>query len=125
VGCSSVIWQYLWHTREKRQVIKVIFNAGSSALSIAASYVVYCWIRELLPEIEIPIVFGVVATVYFVANTGSIAIVVALTERKHVARVWKDCYFWSFPYYLVGASIVGAATALGWIIGWQTCLLVL
>jgi signal transduction histidine kinase/CheY-like chemotaxis protein len=125
VGCSSVIWQYIWHAGEKRQLIKVAFNAGSSALSIGLSYIAYIEIRKFLPSMEIPLVFGIVATIYFIANTGSIAVVVALTEGKRVTRVWRDCYFWSFPYYLVGASIVGAATALGWIIGWQTCLLVL
>ena len=31
--------------------------------------------------------------------------VVALTEKKSLIATWRGCYFWSFPFYLVGASI--------------------
>src|SRR5213078_4794372 len=37
---------------------------------------------------------------------------------------WVDCYFWSFPYYLVGAAFAGM---LGWFnraFGWETSLLI-
>ena len=33
--------------------------------------------------------------------------VISLTERRPLHRIWSDCYFWSFPYYLVGAGVVG------------------
>src|SRR5205807_7771084 len=35
----------------------------------------------------------------------------------------KECYFWSFPYYLLGAGIAGAASAINRHYGWQTALL--
>ena len=38
-------------------------------------------------------------------NTTGIAGVVALTEQKSVIDTWRKCYFWSFPFYLVGASV--------------------
>ena len=54
-----------------------------------------------------PILLGLAATVYFIANAGSIATVISLTERRPLQRILVDCYFWSFPYYLVGAGIAG------------------
>ncbi len=30
---------------------------------------------------------------------------VALTEKKSVIDTWRNCYFWSFPFYLLGASV--------------------
>src|SRR5207244_8320679 len=57
-------------------------------------------------------------------NTGSIATVISLTERKALNKIWVDCYFWSFPYYLVGAAFAGM---LGWFnraFGWETSLLI-
>jgi len=37
---------------------------------------------------------GLAAITYFVANTGSIAAVIALTEHKSIKRIWVECYFW-------------------------------
>ena len=49
----------------------------------------------------------VAALVFFFANTLPISVVIALTEGKSSRKVWSECYFWSFPYYLVGAAAVG------------------
>src|SRR5262249_28744339 len=40
-------------------------------------------------------------------------------------KIWSECYFWSFPYYLVGAAMAGFVSYLNHFIGWQTSLLVL
>ena len=67
---------------------------------------------------------GLAAITYFIANTGSIAAVIALTEDKSIKRIWVECYFWSFPYYLVGAAFAGM---IGWFnreFGWETSLLI-
>ena len=68
---------------------------------------------------------GIAASVYFVANTGSIATVISLREEKSLKKIMVECYFWSFPYYLVGAGIAGA---IGWFnrtFNWETSLLLL
>jgi diguanylate cyclase (GGDEF)-like protein/putative nucleotidyltransferase with HDIG domain len=39
--------------------------------------------------------------------------------------VWSECYFWSFPYYLVGAAAVGLVGIVNRTAGWETSLLVL
>ena len=49
-------------------------------------------------------------------NTAGVAGVVALTEKKSVIDTWRNCYFWSFPFYLLGASVAwvfGALTERG------------
>jgi signal transduction histidine kinase/CheY-like chemotaxis protein len=63
--------------------------------------------------------------VYFGVNTGSIAAIIALTENKPIGKVWRESYFWSFPYYLLGASLVVGIEALSRFAGWQTWILVL
>jgi diguanylate cyclase (GGDEF)-like protein/putative nucleotidyltransferase with HDIG domain len=54
-----------------------------------------------------------------------VAIVICLTEGKSFRKLWAECYFWSFPYYLVGAAIAGLVSGLNRWIGWQNSLLVL
>ena len=71
-----------------------------------------------------PLLLGLAAITYFAANTGSIAAVIALTEQKSIKKIWVECYFWSFPYYLVGAAFAGM---IGWFnreFGWETSLLI-
>ena len=46
----------------------------------------------------------VAALVFFFANTLPISVVISLTEGKSARKVWSECYFWSFPYYLVSAA---------------------
>ena len=54
---------------------------------------------------------------------GCIAVVISMSEGKPLRRILVDCYFWSFPYYLVGAGVAGA---IGWFnreFNWETSLL--
>ena len=59
------------------------------------------------------------------ANTLPVAAVISLTERRSLRKIWSDCYFWSFPYYLVGAGVVGMMSWLHGFTDWQTSLLTL
>jgi diguanylate cyclase (GGDEF)-like protein len=47
------------------------------------------------------------ALVYFVLNTGLVAIAIALTSRQSALTVWSDHFFWTWPGYLLGAGIAG------------------
>jgi diguanylate cyclase (GGDEF)-like protein/putative nucleotidyltransferase with HDIG domain len=42
-----------------------------------------------------------------------------------VHKVWAECHFWSFPFYMVGAAVVFAVGFVSKQVGWQTSLLVL
>ncbi len=72
-----------------------------------------------------PFLLMAAALVFFLANTLPISVVIALTENKSSRKVWSNCYFWSFPYYLVGAAAVGLVGVVNRRAGWQTSLLVL
>ena len=39
-------------------------------------------------------------------------------------RVWRDCYLWAFPYYLLGAAMAGLASLASRYVGWQTAVLI-
>src|SRR5258708_14228385 len=50
--------------------------------------------------------------------------VFSLTEGKHLGKVWKECYYVTFPYYIAGAAISCRLSASNHFIGWQTSLLI-
>src|SRR5205809_748645 len=122
LGSAAVVVQCFY--RDRPSPIQVTFNLCASAFATAVAYDVYHlaigegWFRSH------PLLLGLAASTYFLANTGSIATVISLTERKALNKIWVDCYFWSFPYYLVGAAFAGM---LGWFnraFGWETSLLI-
>jgi signal transduction histidine kinase/CheY-like chemotaxis protein len=125
VGCSAVLWQYIWKAKERREPIKIGFNLASSAVAISVSVAAYTTAQSSGIALERPVVLGGATIAYFVANTALIAIVIALTEGKNAFVVWRDCYFWSFPYYLVAAPLVSLLSNLSGMVGWQTWLLIL
>ena len=123
LGAASMLAQCLYPDRP--DAIKVTFNVCGSAISTALAYVAYHHAWSWLVFNSSPVLLGLSATVYFIANAGSIATVISLTERRPLNRILVDCYLWSFPYYLVGAGVAGCIAWLNKISNWETSLLVL
>jgi diguanylate cyclase (GGDEF)-like protein/putative nucleotidyltransferase with HDIG domain len=123
IGCSAVLTQCLWNCRQRPKWHQVIFNVGNMAITVAAAGLVYHSSLLRSGHLEPALRLLATATLFFLLNTFPVAGVIALTERRSLRQIWRECYFWSFPYYLLGALIVGAASAVNRHFGWQTALL--
>jgi len=125
IGCTASLVQSVWQTRKRLDPVKVLFNvAGMMANASALTYLSYHWLAGRFGSNK-PILLMIAALVFFFANTLPISVVIALTEGKSSRKVWSECYFWSFPYYLVGAAAVGLVGIINRTAGWETSLLVL
>lgn len=123
LGCAAVLVQCLY--RDRPSPLQVVFNICATALAIAASYTVY-HLAILHGKVSNPSLLLILAAcTYFAANTIPVATVISLTEHKSLRKIWAECYFWSFPYYLVGAGIAGLMSWVNQLVDWQTSLLVL
>ena len=122
MGCAAAVVQCLG--RERPVPVQVAFNVCSTALAIAATFFAFhSWLNRFIHN---PSTLLFVATcIYFVSNTLPVAAVISLTERRSLRKIWSECYFWSFPYYLVGAGVVGTMSWLHDFADWQTSLLTL
>ncbi len=124
IGCTATLVQSLWNPR-RPDPIKVLFNVfGMMANASALCYVSYHWLYGRISSSR-PLMLMIAALVFFLANTLPVSLIIALTEKKAARKVWSECYFWSFPYYLVGAAVVGLVGIVNQRAGWQTSLLVL
>jgi diguanylate cyclase (GGDEF)-like protein/putative nucleotidyltransferase with HDIG domain len=121
LGAVSMLAQCLYPERPK--AIQVTFNVCAGSISTALAYLVFHHPLAKLIVGSDAVLLGLAATVYFIANAGSIAAVISLTESRPLTRILVDCYFWSFPYYLVGAGIAGAIAWLNETFNWETSLL--
>src|SRR5271154_4749835 len=125
IGCTASLVQSVWQARKRLDPFKVLFNvAGMMANASALTYLSYHWLVARFGSNK-PILLMIAALVFFFANTLPISVVIALTEGKSSRKVWAECYFWSFPYYLVGAAAVGLIGVVNRTAGWETSLLVL
>jgi hypothetical protein len=95
LGAVSMLAQCLHPDRPK--AIQVTFNICAGSVSTALAYVVYHDpVSNILLDSH-PLLLLVAASTYFIANAGSIAAVISLTERRALRKILVDCYFWSFP----------------------------
>jgi diguanylate cyclase (GGDEF)-like protein/putative nucleotidyltransferase with HDIG domain len=125
VGCTATLAQCLFGTRQKLVPIKIVFNVFSMmANAIAVSYLAYHALQPTLGAGSL-LLLVVTALIFFLANTIPVSVIISLTEDKPAYKVWAECHFWSFPFYMVGAAVVFAVGFLSKQVGWQTSLLIL
>jgi diguanylate cyclase (GGDEF)-like protein/putative nucleotidyltransferase with HDIG domain len=125
LGCAAIVAQCFINGRRWPKLEQVAFNVASAAVAIALAYFTYHGPLRSLFHHGFSLLLVLSACVYFLLNTLPVATIISLTENKSVRKIWADCYFWSFPYYLVGAAVAGM---VGWVsqkAGWQPTLLAL
>ena len=125
IGCTASLAQCIWWARSKPDPAKLAFNVLSMmANAIAISYFAFHHLERVLGG-STPLLLVITALIFFLANTLPVSIIISLTEGKSPRKVWAECYFWSFPYYLVGAAVVFFVDFVNKHTGWQASFMVL
>jgi len=122
LGCAAVLVQCI--SADRPVPVQVAFNVCSTSLAIAGTFFLYRYSLVHTSANPSTMLF-LSACIYFITNTLPIAIIISLTERRSLRKIWSECYFWSFPYYLVGAGVVGMMSWIHSFTDWQTSLLTL
>jgi diguanylate cyclase (GGDEF)-like protein/putative nucleotidyltransferase with HDIG domain len=124
MGCFGGLVQTLWQAHPRPRPIQWLFNLANLALSITAAEMVFHSKFLLGIGFRWPLLMAAAATTYFAFNTISVAGIIAMTESRNPVHVWKECYLWAFPYYLLGALIACGVSYVNKLVGWQVALLV-
>jgi diguanylate cyclase (GGDEF)-like protein/putative nucleotidyltransferase with HDIG domain len=123
MGCLGGLVQTLWHSNPRPRPIQWLFNLANLALSISAAELVFHSKAAAGVGFRWPLLMAAAATTYFAFNTISVSGIIAMTEGRNPVHVWKECYLWAFPYYLLGALIACGVSAVNRLVGWQYALL--
>ena len=121
IGLGSALVQIFWGAKRRPALHQVVFNLGSIAIAIRCAEIAMHAAAAL--GIGLPFQLLCATLAYFFTNTVPIAIAIAMTEKRQLYTVWKECYFWALPYYLLGAALV---CVLHWVnqnLGWEFSLL--
>ncbi len=125
MGCLGGFVQTLWQSKPRPRPVQVLFNFANLALSITAANLVFHSHIAFNFGMRWPLLLAAASTTYFAINTMSVSGTIAMTERRNPVSVWKECYLWSFPYYMLGALIAGGVSVINRYLGWQVAILVL
>jgi diguanylate cyclase (GGDEF)-like protein/putative nucleotidyltransferase with HDIG domain len=124
MGAVLTFIQCYWNQPERPRRAKVFFNVAAMTLAVDIAERVYnlSWLTAHNADPSIRLAAATCAL--FLMNTAPVSLVIALAEERPILPVWRECYFWSLPYYLGGAAIARAAGLLAnTFVGWQTVLL--
>src|SRR5512133_1856425 len=120
IGTGAVLVQSLWKRSKSIQPVQLVFNLSQLTVASAAAFVIYrLGISTVLHDSR-PLAVMAASATYFLLNSIAVSLVLSLPEGKSTLQVWRECYVWSFPYYLVGAAIAAALGQLNSRFGWQT-----
>jgi putative nucleotidyltransferase with HDIG domain len=105
---------------QRRAAVKYAFNVPLLITTVGAAGVAYWsfpqeWIRLDSPLFLVPL--GVASVVYYLVNTISVSLVIALRATKGFFHIWKQNYMWTFfhifAFIPIGAIIALVYTAYG------------
>jgi len=105
---------------QRRAAVKYAFNVPLLITTVGAAGVAYWsfpreWIQLDSPRFLVPL--GVASVVYYLVNTISVSLVIALRATKGFFHIWKQNYMWTFfhifAFIPIGAIIALVYTAYG------------
>jgi signal transduction histidine kinase len=97
--------------------------ANDAAAAAAAFFVFHALIPFPGETLAIRLLLG--SSAYFVTSTLPRAILLATTQGRPIGQTWKQEHFWSFPFYLVGASAASFLSIRNAFVHWEACVLTL
>lgn len=124
LGVLVTLIQCYWNQPQRPRIAQVLFNITSMALAIFATERVYNAPWLIAGNTDIALRLAAATCTLFVLNTVPVAVVISLAEERPLLPVWRECYFWSLPYYMGGAAVAQTAGFVAnSFVGWQTVLL--
>src|SRR5258707_1432211 len=123
IGCLAITAQCFFSGSGWPRPSRLLFNVCNSSTAIWAAYFIYHGPLHVYVQKSPSLLLMLSACTYFILNTLPVATIISLTEAKRLRKVWTDCYFWSFPYYLMGAAIASMVGLMNQRVNWQTSLL--
>src|SRR5712692_1602707 len=106
-SCAGALVQSVWKAKQRPTMIQLLFNMANLSLSISLCFLIARGALAYGLDAHRPAVLALVAAVHFFISTVVVSGVLSLLEGKPLGQVCQNWYLWSFPYYLIGAVVVG------------------
>src|SRR5580658_1562371 len=125
MSCMGALIQCLWRTPQRPRPARVVFSVANTGTAVAIAYRFYHWPTVYAFGATGPFLLVVAALLYFALHTIPIAAAIAFSERKPLGKTWRETYFWSFPFYILGSSVAWTINLFSRQVHWQGSVLLL
>lgn len=123
LAAATTAVQLLWQAKVRPSALQITFNI---ACMVTASAAVYGFCRAVFPDPSLTIGKLAATTVLlYLLNSLMVAAILSLLQRVPLLDLWRQCYFWTLPYYSVGSVIVAVMIFALHHGGWPLSLAVL
>jgi putative nucleotidyltransferase with HDIG domain len=123
LAVCSVIAQCRIRVVRPFTLVQILFNVANVVTATVLAW--YTFAGLLHVHSEVAPALAAAASVYFLANTVPVAVIIAWESGGVPFRHWRQEYIWYFPFYLVGAVLAAAANFISVRFGWMTSLLLI
>jgi hypothetical protein len=106
-GCVAVTVQSLWAAQHRPSMLQIVFNIANVAVSIGAAYAATSIALVDGAEAYRPALMAAAAFIQFAVNTLIVSGVLSLLQGEGLHEIWGEWFEWGFPYYVIGAALVG------------------
>lgn len=103
---------------------QIVFNVALAGLSSSVAYAAaeLSVFHGAYFESSVRLFAGAIAL--FISNNLPAAFMIARQDRKRFRQVWRECFMWAMPYYILGAAASGLGLVAKDHVGWQTALMI-
>jgi putative nucleotidyltransferase with HDIG domain len=122
LAVASVIAQCRVKVVKAFTLVQILFNIANVTTATVLACHTYAASLSLVHGEAAPAI-TIAVTVYFLANTIPLALVLGWESGTSPLRQWRDEFPWYFPFYLVGAMLAALANFIGDHYGWLTSML--
>lgn len=94
---------------------QLLFNVSTAVLESWVGGLVFLWLNHHSLILRNPGTYPAVAgfsLIYFLLNTGSVAIILALCTGQKPLTLWRETFFWTAPSYFAGGCVSTLAILL-------------
>lgn len=125
VGAVVGVVQCVWKTKRRPLRLQVLFNSSCLACSVALAWLLGRWgVQTAGLDMTVVSLLTLATPLLYLSNTLMVSAVLSLAQTGALGAIWKNCCFWSLPYYLVGAVAAGLMELSARASGWQSSFLV-
>ncbi len=125
IGAVSTLVQCLWKAHPRPTAAQLLFNTANFTTSIAVCCVVVQSVASRALQNNLAAELVLVTCIFFVLNTLFVSGIISIIEGQDILAIWQRWFVWSFPYYLIGATVASLAVISGRVYGWGSSLMLL
>ena len=103
--------------------VQILFNVANVITATVLACDTYAALLRL--HAEVAPALAAAATVYFLANTIPLVLIIGWESQTAPFKKWREEFLWYFPFYLVGAMLAAFANFISTRFGWVTSLLLI